>query len=181
MELQSGDVADGSNLLGAIVFFSYIVAALALTGTLIGDIVVAYNARVKDIHAGKHHPSAGFVLVCRTLLALTSFSMLSYHMLMFLIDSHSVWSSANNMTIPALSRSSRSFLGVVELINRLHVWRWATSSTLFIDFAKSICTPPRHYWWTQKALLYSYAWNLYMAREGILIRPTGGKADSDQG
>jgi hypothetical protein len=170
MDLRNGGIADGSNLLGAILFFSYIVAALALTGTIIGDIVVAHKAREKETEAGKRRSAVGSVTVCRILLALTSFSTLSYHMLMFLIESHSAWSSANNLAIPAFAWRGRSLLDVSEHINRLHIWEWAISSTLFGDFAESICTPPRHYWWTQKALLYSYAWNWYMAREGMLIR-----------
>jgi hypothetical protein len=170
MDLRNGGIADGSNLLGAILFFSYIVAALALTGTIIRDIVVAHKAKEKGTGPEKRRSPVVYVLVCRILLALTSFSTLSYHMLMFLIDSRSAWSSANNLTIPAFTWRDRSLLDVSEHINRLHIWQWATSSTLFRDFAEAICTPPIHYWWTQKALLYSYAWNWYMAREGMLIR-----------
>jgi hypothetical protein len=46
---------------------------------------------------------------------------------------------------------------------------------LFQDFAEVICNDPRHYWWTQLALLYSLGWNIYMSVEGRPLQINSGE------
>lgn len=166
--MKTDTVPEGSsNLLGALIFFSYIAAALALTATVIYDIYTAYHGRrthpdTQDLHLGLSKSA----LPLRLTLAFLSFTTLSYHMLSFLIDSYTAWSLATDRPLPTSILGSQSLLGISGDRTPLEIWTWATSSTLFQNFAEAICRPSGHYWWTQKALVFSFVWNVYMAEKG---------------
>jgi len=46
------------------------------------------------------------------------------------------------------------------------LWQWATTSTLFLDFARAICAHWAGYFWTQQALLATLLSSLHMSIEG---------------
>ena len=161
--LRMEDIKAKHNLVGAIIFFSYIVAALGLTGIILYDMYSLY---------GKARPAAGrpqeltLRLLTGILLASISFATLSYFMLSFLILSYTEWSQQYNIALPLSLIGQNPILGSNSDRTTLYIWRWATSSTLFQDFAETIISPPSHYFWTQKALAYSFLWNCYMADKG---------------
>ena len=77
------------NTFGAIVFFSYIVAALLLTGIIISDLYPRYKT-----HLQTRNGQSSFRLRTTIFLALLSFASLSYHMLHFLTVSYFKWSAS---------------------------------------------------------------------------------------
>jgi len=151
------------NVFGAIIFFSYIVAALLLTGILCNDVQKAFSNRQKKKQRTLQDQKAQISLSAA--LATLSFAVLSYHMLNFLIQSYQAWSTGS---IPS-STSPVTFHAFRHAVRNLlpsDIWAWAVNSTLFRDFAEVICNDTHHFWWTQAALIYSYAWNVYMSVEG---------------
>jgi len=98
-------VQEPENVVGATIFFLYIIAALLLTTLLTKDVWKACENRVRSTdrhqktqihHAGgpKFEPT---ISLFATLAAL-SFTMLSYHMLNFLVQSYQSWTlSAGSM------------------------------------------------------------------------------------
>ncbi|KAI1610348.1 hypothetical protein EDD36DRAFT_323018 [Exophiala viscosa] len=151
------------NVVGAIIFFSYIVAALLLTGILCNDVQKAFSNRQRKNQQSLQDQKARISLSAA--LATLSFAVLSYHMLSFLIQSYQAWStgSVSSSTSPV---TFHAFRYAVKNLVPSEIWAWAVNSTLFRDFADVICNDPDHFWWTQAALLYSYAWNVYMSVEG---------------
>lgn len=87
-----------------------------------------------------------------------SFTSLSFYMLKFLIHSYAQWTRGNRLVEYEFQDQT--------YYNPQEIWKWVTGSTLFKDFAEAICNDPSRFWWTQLALLYSMAWNLYMSVEG---------------
>ena len=153
------------NVVGAVIFFSYIVAALAISGIIVYDLWSLYKARsLTSQHA--QHGARRLRLQSCVLMTLLSFSTLSYHMLSFLIDSYSKWSLQTRTALPSSILGEGSLLGLYGTRTELQIWRWATSSTLFQDFAEAIIRDPRSQFWTEKVLLYSFLWNCYMAEKG---------------
>ena len=150
------------NVLGAIIFFSYIVTALGITGLIVSDLSKAYRAFSKS-QANTIHRS-NLILAFASFAAI-SFSGLSYHMLNVLIHSYLTWVESANMPFPRTLFGTLTGLTTGEL-SLLDIWTWAKSSTLFTDFAEVICNDPVRFWWTQQALLLSIGWNTYMAIEG---------------
>jgi len=158
-----------NNVFGAVLFLSYIAAALALTSIIIYDLYKLYE-RGKHLD-GPENPDRITkkrrkmqVLVASSVL---SFSMLSYHMLNFLIRSYQMWSQAHCVSLPHSLLSLRSISELYSNVAGLQIWRWSKSSTLFLDFAETICDEPRRFWWTAQALVYSMAWNMYMSLRGM--------------
>ena len=170
-----------SNFLGALIFFSYLVAALSLTSLITYDLFNLYNAR-KDAARQQHdHKSTTSTtksgngsatvsplrLGLSVLFAILSFAVLSYHMLFFLIDSYTNYCRAHSLLYPVTPvEAVGSILSPTSASSPLYIWTWATHSTLFEDFAHSIVSQPACWWWTEKALLFSFAWNCFMAIEG---------------
>jgi hypothetical protein len=156
------------NVLGAVLFFSYILAALGLTGLISSDLLKAYNTVLNS----KANPSQriNLVLVFAAFAAI-SFSSLSYHLLNVLISSYVEW--AKTASIPL----TPSFFGGLgdNSVSLPNIWTWARSSALFQDFAEVICNDAVRFWWTQQVLLLSIGWNTFMAIEGrrvsLPIRP----------
>lgn len=96
-----------------------------------------------------------------------SFSTLSYHMLNYLIVSYQAWSKSHGYQPPGSLFGSNSLLGTQEQRIPLHIWSWLTNSTLFADFATTICSNNARFWWTQQALLITMAWSVFMSLEGV--------------
>jgi len=147
------------NVLGAVLLFSYILAALGLTALISSDLLHAFNTLVKS----NANPSRriNLVLVFAAFAAI-SFSSLSYHLLNILIASYVEW--AQTASIPLAS----SFFGGLSdhSVSLPNIWTWAKSSALFQDFADIICNDAVRFWWTQQVLLLSIGWNTFMAIEG---------------
>jgi hypothetical protein len=145
---------NAQNVAGAVLFIFYIVAALVLTGALVLDLYQVASQPPSCL-SWRHRQR---VYTFSTLAAL-SFATLSYYMLSFLITSYSDWAVARGCPLP------HSILK--NDLTQLYMWQWAKTSTLFRDFAASICTESNSSWrWTEHVLALSIAWNIYMAVEG---------------
>ena len=154
------------NTFGAILFFSYIIFALLITGLISTDVWLLYLRSIyksSPIEASKDPQRSLPKRTLYTLIALTilSFSILSYHMLSFLVQSYTTWSDNNNVPMPT------NVLDLSRLAEDVHIWRWATHSTLFQDFAHDLCHESSHFWWTKLALSYSLSWNVVMIVQGL--------------
>lgn len=179
LRLQSSLHA-GDNIAGAIIFFSYIIAALFFTGWIIADILsisgtsqnlkqddqmnnarvdVTNNQRIEatpeEIGTKKNHRKIFPVA------ASISFAVLSWNMLNFLITSYLEWwhmqGAPSADPISSISRFRSLFFSI---------WVWATNSSLFQTFAEDLLTSSRAWQTTYLALLYSYTWNLWMSNIG---------------
>lgn len=156
---------DTNNYVGALLFWLYIMAALAFTGLITTDIWTLQsaaeasgdkipnrpNARIRQQRAKAH--------IFWT-LSIMSFSILSFHMLYFLIDHYKNWAIVHQAEIP------RDLFDVFSRRTGLNIWKWSHTSTLFQDFAKELCENPQNYWWTSQALIFSFQWNMLMAVQG---------------
>lgn len=158
-------VQEPGNVIGAIIFFSYIVAALTISVIIVHDLLWLRKARSRTSQHAQHGARRLRLQSC-VLMTLLSFSTLSFHMLGFLIDSYSRWSLQTGTALPSAILGDGSLLGLYGTRAELQIWRWATSSTLFQDFAEAIIEDPKSQFWTQKVLLFSFGWNCYMAEKG---------------
>ena len=156
------------NTTGAIIFTAYVIAALLLTAILCRDLVNAFfldlpkSLRNRD---GLHNRIR--VFAC---LSILSFSLLSYHMTDYLIVSYERWANERKIALPDRLYGKRGLFGPME--NQrvpLLIWEWLTTSTLFQDFAQTICQSRENFWWTQQALFITMAWSVYMSVEGTWI------------
>ena len=149
---------DAPNVLGGTIFICYIVAALLLTGLIVLDL---YKSSLRSPPPSTwNHVQQLFTF---SVLAVLSFVTLSYHMLSFLITAYSNWAIARGLALPQGVRKND--------LDRLHLWQWARTSKLFQDFATNICMESNgNWWWTEHTLIFSMAWNIYMAVEGNLER-----------
>ena len=154
-------VPDSSNVFGAIIFFAYIIAAIVLSFFIINTLYAARPGRAAALNIDSLSTAKLQKLIA---LAVLSFSVLSYHMLSFLIFSYGTWANTHKIALP---EALKSIYDTKAYLSDLHIWSWATSSTLFQDFAEVICNDPQRWLWTQSVLLYSYAWNTYMAIKGM--------------
>ena len=148
-----------SNVVGALTFYLYIVAALLLTGSICRDLLGEYYSKPSrtkkkaksEVKDGSRQETF-FQISVLAVLSTLSFAMLSYHMLSFLILSYQTWAPSH----------------FPEDVSLSSVWIWSTNTQLFHDFAETISDDPCRFWWTQLALTYSFGWNVYMTIEGIL-------------
>lgn len=108
-------------------------------------------------------------------LSVLSFSTLSYHMLSYLIGSYQDWAGTNRVLLPQRILGNAGIVGRKDQRVELHIWEWLTSSTLFQDFAITICNDSARFWWTQQALLVSMAWSVFMSFEGLFVLPLQAK------
>lgn len=155
------------NVLGAIVFFSYIVTALGLTLLILSDLSKAYGTFSRS-KANTIHRS-NLILIFASFAAI-SFSSLAYHMLNVLIYSYAKWAAGKSVALPGTFITALK--GLTNESFYSNTWIWAKSTTLFRDFAEVICNDPVRFWWTQQALLLSIGWNTFMAIEGKLNNAT---------
>lgn len=139
------------NYAGAALFIGYIIAALVLTGLITRTLYDTYRAVIND-----HDRKTTLKIFAG--LTLTSFSVLSYHMLSFLIVSYTSWRMKNQ---PDLQGD-----GVYPLVQS--IWQWTTTSTLFLDFAKDLCNVEKsHVWpWSETALVSTLLSFFYMSAAG---------------
>lgn len=130
------------NYTGAAIFVAYIVAALVLSFTILKMIYNRAQASIAHIAPARYR-----LVQVLGFCALLSFVVLSGNMLGFLIASYQAWETAvDTRTLQTAD------------LNR-NIWQWMTTSSLFLDFAKSLCNSPGGFYWSKKALsatLYSY-------------------------
>ena len=154
------------NVVGALIFFGYIMAAIFFTSIIIKDLVVRTSAPSTDPKHNSASPSLNGKVQIFALLSLVSFSVLSYHMLGFLLRSYFEWATTRNIALQTNFHGMEGAISMFYRHNMVRMWTWATQSTLFRDFAEDILRPS-NYWWTAQALIFSMGWNTYMAFEGM--------------
>lgn len=156
------------NILGAVVFWTYIAAALSITVVILRSISKSYenstqthskklSTNPRSLGKKRLKQSATFFLG----LAVISFTLLTRNMLGFLIISFTGWSGPASTNLAAIFNSIENMSSAI-----VRIWKWSTCSTLFLDFAESLCSSPGAMWWTRQALIYSLAWNGFMAVAG---------------
>lgn len=151
------------NVSGALIFVAYVLAALLLTCLIAVDLYKAYRFRsLALLKTTKHKSNHSYVFVS---FAVLSFSTLSYHMMSYLCYSYQRWAVSKSL-LPLPGRHQPWIpLGLADVISATHVWQWLTQSTLFRDFAQTICEKSAS-WWTQQALLATMASALFISVEG---------------
>ena len=150
------------NLSGALIFTAYVFSALFLTAFITRSLVIQYK---KSSHKRKHGREKHIQTF--SALSVLSFSTLSYHMLNYLIVSYQAWSKSHGYHLPGSLFGSKGLLRTREQRVPLHIWSWLTTSTLFANFATTICSNNARFWWTQQALLVTMAWSVFMSLEGV--------------
>ena len=154
---------EASNTIGAIIFVAYILAAIALTGSICRDLINAYVYLPKKL---REKPGLQRNLTIFSTIALISFSVLSYHMFDYLLVSYSSWASDHSIALPQAVYGKDGLLGPKGQRVPVYIWTWLRSSTLFTDFAKTICAPQSHALWTTQALFATAMWNVVLTLEG---------------
>ena len=150
------------NLSGALIFSAYVLSALFLTAFISNSLRVQFKKSSPEREHGQEKHLQIF-----SALTVLSFSTLSYHMLNYLIVSYQPWSESYGYQLPAGVFGFNSLLGTREQRVPLHIWSWLTESTLFADFATTICSNNARFWWTQQALLVTMAWSVLVSLEGV--------------
>jgi len=147
-----GKDAGFTNYFGAGIFIGYMIAALILTGLIIQSLRSSYN-EVTTKHGGRvlNHGLYAYIGA-----ASLSFAVLSFTMLSFLVASYQEWCHDRNVIASTLS--------TFDFISS--VWHWTISSTLFLDFARSLCSTQAGYYWIMQALLGTMITNITMSSAG---------------
>ena len=154
---------DTRNVTGAIIFLSYILAALLLTAFICRDLISQYLSLPKSLwNKNDLHTQ----LQTFASLTLLSFTVLSYHMIDFLLESYQQWAIDRDIELPLRIYGKSGLFGSSLHRTPIYPWSWMKSSTLFQDFAQSICEPQEHFWWTSQALLFTLAWSAFLSLEG---------------
>ena len=152
-----------SNATGAIVFVGYVFAALFLTTFLIYSLLSTYlslDSIYKRVIDKK--------LQVLTMLLCVSFCVLSYLMLSYLIVSYKkTWVTARNILLPIQSHELINIVGYSDRTPQLHFWQWLKTSTLFRNFAQTICMSSGAFFWTGQALVATMTWSVFMGVEGV--------------
>ena len=159
-----------SNISGAIIFVAYVISALFLTVFISYSLISLYR---KNIHANDSKRGKELYSRLQIFLALSvlSFSTLSYHMLNYLLVSFQQWTETNKFALVFQTLGSWNLLFNSHERAKRFIWQWLTSSTLFRDFAETICGTSTRFWWTQQALLVTMGWSVYMSFEGMTFVP----------
>jgi hypothetical protein len=159
-------VADPDNLLGAIIFVSYIIAALYFTLSIIIDIS---RLKFKTERNPNAKPSP-LLTTLLTLLATISFTTLSYHMLNVLIQSYTQWTSTHGSvdTRTLMQGMLPSPSSLLSYLSKLlaSLGQWTRTSTLFADFAHALLTNPGRRALVELSLLWSVGWSCWMSEQG---------------
>ena len=153
------------NITGALIFSAYVIAALFLTLQITYSLFHSYQ-KLSRLEDAKQTLNLERRLQIFSALSVLSFSTLSYHMLSYLVVSYHGWARENSIKFPERILGDKSLLGGESQRIKLHIWHWLTSSTLFQDFAVTICGNSARFWWTQQALLVTVAWTVFMSFEG---------------
>ena len=136
------------NLVGAAIFWLYILFAFICTAIILQTLFALYqrhNATNNDARRNKHVRTFGF-------LALISFGTLSFNMLEVLIQSFKLWSRGSYPTLLTEYPAT--------------IWHWSITSSLFQDFGEAIVADSARFFWTQSALLATLAVCFFMAIQG---------------
>jgi hypothetical protein len=140
------------NYIGTFLFISYIVAALELINFLIPHIFTLHEqASRKPL---TQRPRFNHIL-CFSILAALSFSVLSYNMLAFLFQSYSTWCKTNGYVLAFQIRDISPKL-----------WAWMTDSTLFSDFAQDLAKNSQTWTPVGMALVGTMLLSQYMGIQG---------------
>lgn len=176
----SSSLQPGENVSGAILFFSYILAALYFTSYIVLSVSrgqtqnrppsesksesnhgrLFYSDHDRSRRADQARQQRGFWTF--SALALASFAILSWNMSNFLIVSHFTWSSTLGID-PVLRLDSLDDIKH----DMYRIWTWATCSNLFQTFAEDLLSEPVRWRIVQAALIYSYTWNSWMSAIGM--------------
>ncbi|KAI7534381.1 hypothetical protein KC331_g12597 [Hortaea werneckii] len=132
-----------TNYLGAALFWSYILAALAFTSLAIHTILNINPPTTWSKNHDDANPSARSRHLF-TFLAILSFATLSANMLHVLIHSFQQWHSALSPPTHPVQPAPAAWLSLI--------WSWSTTSTLFQDFAHAILATPARRIWTLSEL-----------------------------
>lgn len=152
------------NVAGATIFTAYVLAALFLTGLIVLSLYQAYQTQPSLSFKEARRISTQLQVFIA--LAVLSFSTLSYHMLSYLIFSYHSWSMSRNLKPLQGLQYPTASTGFAAPEFAARIWQWLTESTLFHDFAKTVCTSNANFWWTQQALLTTIASALFVSVEG---------------
>ena len=163
--MDTSSTQETANTTGAIVFVLYVVAALVITGFPCTNLVNTYLYLPKALYQ-KHGLQQNVQIFAG--LATLSFSVLSYHMMDYLIESYQQWANDRTIGLPDQLYGKGGLLGSASERTPLFIWTWLKTSTLFYSFAQTICKPYEHYIWTEQALLVTMGWCLFMSIEGEL-------------
>lgn len=134
------------NHVGAIVFWLYILAALAFTSIVLKTLYDHGPTRATGRNGRRNE------ILLFSILAGTSFITLSYNMLNVLVHSYTIWSHERNLSLADIS---------LPLI-----WQWSITSTLFQDFGNAILQNSARYLWVEPSLIVTLCVCLYTAIEG---------------
>ncbi|GAB1741541.1 hypothetical protein NU219Hw_g6769t1 [Hortaea werneckii] len=148
-----------TNYLGAGIFWSYILAALAFTGLAIHTILKSHNPTTRSRNHDDVKLSARSLRLF-TFLALLSFATLSANMLHVLLHSFQHWHS----TLSPTTRPTHQPAPTPTCLSL--IWSWSTTSALFQDFAHAILASPARRVWTFAELGMAMTICLHMAQEG---------------
>ena len=141
-----------ANPLGTVLFLSYIFATLVFIGIILSRHITAYHAIPQ---ATRQEVGFNICLAVLYLAAVTSFAILSYNMLSFLIAS---FQSYHEM------RATSDLSAIADLPAR--IWDWMYHSELFASFAWSLVRPA--FWPTvESRLTYVMAATAYIATHRI--------------
>jgi hypothetical protein len=153
---QDAPVIQGasSNYIGGTIFLGYIVAALVLTGLIVQSLFGSYK-QVKAHHNGSSIPREKLLYIF-VAFATTSFAVLSYNMLSFLIVSYQSWCQIRGFAFSTMSST--------EIFTSIKMWTF--TSTLFLDFAKALCSTEQGYWWVMQALMGTMVTNIVVSFAG---------------
>jgi len=146
------------NVGGALIFWSYIVAALTFTGVIIYTIINDGPFNRSRLRSEK---------VTFVILATVSFICLSYNMVHVLIHSYLEWETVHKPVIPLRFTTTSSSLSPLEIARRL--WHWSTTSTLFQDFGQAIIADKAGWAWSHAALTLTNVQMMTMSFEGHLF------------
>lgn len=160
--MASTTSSEVSNVTGAIVFVIYVLAALSLTTFLTYSLLTTYVS-LDPIYKRLIDQK----LQMMTVLSCVSFSVLSYNMLNYLIVSYKAWTTARNIPLPTDSYELVKIVSYSDRALHLYLWQWLTTSTLFRDFAQTICRANGPFFWTGQALVTTMAWSIFMSVEGL--------------
>ncbi len=165
---SSASASSECNLAGAVIFVVYVVSALFFTGVIICVLLYSPGHRSAPTTSRKYQ---GFShenkLQIFAALSVLSFAVLSYNMMSFLIFSYEAWALGKGIKVPSRIFGRDGLFDLQQRKIHIYVWEWLTSSTLFRDFAETICGNSARYWWTQEALLVTMAWSFFMSIEGV--------------
>ncbi|KAL8854609.1 MAG: hypothetical protein Q9221_000644 [Calogaya cf. arnoldii] len=150
------------NIMGATIFVAYVLAALYLSILIVIDLYRSYNAPTSSFPSKAQRISTRLQIFVT--LAVLSFSTLSYHMLSYLIYAYQDWVTVNDLEAWPSSSDLFTLSTWQTLLHQ--IWQWLTESTLFLNFAKTICENSANFWWTQQALFVSMASTLFISIEG---------------